>query len=766
MDLIHNEVFKITVGDLQGLYRVVLNEPATEQLIVVRLDSSPGAIESKGGRRKIDSPLKKQKKPPQPLVGKLQWLQNSELEILYKKLDLLKIEIEIDPVFFRTPSSPRDQETFEHRKVSMEKFFDLCYLKESIQIHSGLSGMVNDAMIKGGMSRSAIYKLWSVLCRFGITESSLRPLREKCGAPGVTRPCDPGGRQKAGRKTHGERVSAITGKTPPPQQPGMNTAWRELIMAADQAIPTPKPLMPIRCANILNSHFSRRYKYINDELVISTSVPSKKNNNPHEEPHTLQQGEYPNPAQIRRVLEVDYPKLVRLTQKTTLGHFKRNMRGLNFKNWKGVAGPGHTWAIDSTIGDIYLRSSVNPAWIIGRPIVYIIVDVWSTAIVGFYVCLHGPSWDMAKLALFSSAADPKLIADLWGYQPLLTLSPSPTMAAVLMCDRGEYLSRRAKQTGMDLVMMESYAPPYRPDLKGLVEVIHRIMKDEQFQTFIPGAIDARRKEMELRKFHAHDGVFTVRQFVHYLQIIFNKYNLTADRSNRLDAHMMAAGVFPSPAGLWNWGHRMGVGFRRAIPQTELINSLLLKGEASVGRSGLTFGGRQYESEIITSAQWSTHARNFGGWKIPCSHYSGSVSRIWTPNVEGQGMLELTLSDQTTASAELTFDEVADAFMYGKLKLRDIEHTKIMLAINAQQKYEELLDEAKAQTAEAVARHSGKNPTITEARTLEDASLKINKIFTDKQFEEKLSAHDEAEDAHQEMMKAILAATIESGGGAC
>jgi hypothetical protein len=215
-----------------------------------------------------------------------------------------------------------------------------------------------------------------------------------------------------------------------------------------------------------------------------------------------------------------------------------------------------------------------------------------------------------------------------------------------------YLSRAASQTGIKLIPVMSYAPPYRPDLKGIVEVLHRIMKDHQRCDFIPGAIDARRAELELRKFNPNDGIFTTRQFVHYLHTIFTKYNLTADREHRLDAHMKAAGVFPSPAGLWAWGHRMGVGFRRAVPQSELVTSLLFADTARVSRNGVMYAGRHYSNSAVDEQQWSAYARNFGGWDIPCHHYPGSVSRIWTPNVAGQGLLDLKLSDQSTASPAL------------------------------------------------------------------------------------------------------------------
>ncbi len=760
MELMHNQVIRIAAGDLMGLYRVVLDEPSIERVIAVRLDAAAETVPPKGGRKKTENTKRPRKKPPLPLVGELLWLSRRELESLDREHHLLRVEIDLDSIFYLPHSVNANLAIYERRKEVMKEFLSFQALRDSILVHSGLGGLVKTAVESGKASRALVYKLWSLLCRYGLSETSLRPMCEKCGAPGVPRPCDPDGREKAGRKTAKQIVAARSGVKLPPEQPGMSTDWRNRIMAADLCIPEPKPEMPARCTLILNSHFVKRFKQVDGKLIpVEPENASKLAKDSQESGKVVEvdpaKGEYPNRQQIRRVLETEAPRLVRLAQKTTSGHFQRNLRGLVARNWKGVAGPGHTWAIDSTIGDIYLRSSVNAAWIIGRPVVYIVCDVWSTAIVGFYVCLQGPSWDMAKLSLFSAGADPALIGDLWGYHALQTLSPAPTLPAVLLCDRGEYLSRAASQTGVKLIPVMSYAPPYRPDLKGIVEVLHRIMKDHQRCDFVPGAIDARRAELELRKFNPNDGIFTTRQFVHYLHTIFTKYNLTADREHRLDAHMKAAGVFPSPAGLWAWGHRMGVGFRRAVPQSELITSLLLSDTGRVGRNGVMYSGRHYSNTGIEDQQWSAYARNFGGWDIPCHHYPGSVSRIWTPNVAGQGLLDLRLSDQSTASPELTFDEVVDSFAYGQLSRGDVAHVKAMEALKAMRKVQDLVDNAKAQTAAAIARDSGAKPSMSEARKLEDMPLPAGSSTKPEPAAQ--SDLGEAEQAYLDMMRALAAA---------
>ncbi|MHB8386399.1 hypothetical protein [Metallibacterium sp.] len=741
--LSHNHVIRITEGQWTGIFRVILDEVRTDRTVLVRLEARSVLSAATNQLEKASAPSSCHKKRQTPLIGALLWFDRRELVALHDAHQLHPVEIEPEAVYLVPLLGDRAQACFEKRKKTMTAFLQFDQLRDRILAYRGLSELVSDAMQAGNASRVFVYKCWSLLCRHGITESSLRPRHDRCGAPGVSRPCDPGGRQKAGRWSTKQRIAAAVGKPTPPEQPGMNSDWRSKIMAADRLMPSPKPLMPERCDRIVKSHFIRRFRFQDDQLVeIKPGF-----------------GEYPNRQQIQRVLEVDIPRLQRLLQRTTEGHFKRSLRGAAGRSWKGVAGPGHTWAVDSTIGDMYLRSSINRAWILGRPVVYVLVDVWSTAVVGFYVCLDGPSWATAKLSLFCSGANPILVADLWGYQPMGALMPAPTLPAMLMCDRGEYLSRAARQTGVQLLPMQSYAPPYRPDLKGLVEVLHRIEKDKQYH-FVPGAIDARRAEYELRRFDPTDSVLTVRDYVHYLYTMFSTYNLTANRQNRLDAHMRATGVFPSPAGLWRWGHEVGIGFRRHVPQAEIITTLLPGSTARITRSGIQFAQRDYVCASATEQQWFDQARNFGGWDIPCQYFPGSVGRIWTPSGSGAGMLELQLSDQSTASPELTFDEVVDAFEYARTTRAQVEHANTMVRLASLEMNEQIVSTASELTAEAESRHNGTKPSMTESRQLEIAvnaeGLPVAETPAPAPHSESNSDLDQADESYLITMRDILA----------
>ncbi|MFG6487961.1 transposase [Roseateles sp. BYS78W] len=743
MELMHNQLFKLLEPEhgavyAAGLYRVILNEPGMGKVVAVHLDPPERQPERKCGRRRLERTLRARKKTAMPLVGALIWMDAEELKRLDAANLLMSIELDRDPVCFSPLQNAHRQREYERRIAAMAGFLDFKRLEEGILVHQGLGGLVKEAMSAAGVSRTYVYKQWSTLARLGISELSLYPRQDLSGGPGQRRFCGPGGRKKPGPKTIEERIAKAFGKPIDPPQPGMTEEWQDRMLAADRKIQAPTLSLRARYEQVIKTAFVLKYKQVGREVV----------------PVELKEGAYPNFAQFKWLITTRKSALECIQERTTKGHFDRALRGLTGKSWKGVPGPGHTWAIDSTVGDIYLRSSVNRAWIIGRPIVYIIVDVWSTAIVGFYVCLSGPSWATAKISLFNAIADPQTMGALWGYQPLISLDPHPTLCYCLLCDRGEYLSLAARQTLLKLEGCGSYAPPYRPDLKGLVEVLHRIMKDQQFP-FIPGAIDFRRAEYELRRVRMEDSAYTLPEYVQHLHEIFWRYNLTADRNHRLDVHMIGEGVYPSPAGLWRYGHQIGLGFSRSTPTADLIQHLLPETGGRIKKDGVYVGGQCYEAPQLPGLDWTAKARNLGYQDVTARYYPGSISRVWTPHPVGKGFLELKISDQARASSELTFDEVADAFAYQKLSSNRQEHVRLIARLESMLREGWIRRNAMDATAEAISRAKGAAPSATLAREIEKSLGGLASEADSAPASASASASDEEE--YFEIMNDIMAA---------
>ncbi len=676
LQLAQNSVIRIEAPEMNGLYRVIAEDPAYPDTFLFRLQE---AQEEEAGQSVAIQKVPRALLEALPESGKLE-----RIELVSAGKHLLPPE----------RLSERERVLYEFRRKVMRRFLDARDLTRSYYLTGGIAPLAKQAMADTKCARSTVYSLFRLLCQYGFDSGSLNPRFDRCGAPEVKRPAGPN-RCKAGRKSNAELLGANSDVV----QPGCGEEWIARVLAADTKIRTPKP------------RFNDRY-----QIIIQSFSPGYRQTDQGVERIPPLKGTYPNRRQVRYLLN-QYPLLKRLRQSTTTGHFNRNIRGLRGRSWEGVAGPGHTFAMDSTIGDIYLRSQVNRAWIIGRPIVYFLVDVWSTAIVGFHVCLSGPSWDMAKLGIFSATASTDLLVGLWGVEgDVWSLNPAPGLPYLILGDRGEYLSAGASETAISLGFNFDYAASYRPDMKGMVEVLHRIAKDQQY-FFVPGAMDARRKEMELR-IRKETSAYTLPEYVNYLAWRVQLYNLHADRNHRLDTTMISAGVHPSPAGLWRFGFETGIGYRKETATEKLITHLLPLHSGAIRRDGIFLGRLEYRSDLARAEEWTTLARHAGAMEIPLHCFPGSLRQVWTPHPHSSGLLELTLSDQAIAPGNLSVDEYLDAQMYQSRMRADLEHESVTAMFHALERIEAQARRAKILTRAADEEYSGAKPTITEARQIE------------------------------------------------
>ncbi|MEH1940802.1 MAG: hypothetical protein V7L01_11360 [Nostoc sp.] len=151
-------------------------------------------------------------------------------------------------------------------------------------------------------------------------------------------------------------------------------------------------------------------------------------------------------------------------------------------------GPGSRYQIDATIADVYLISMYNRNWIIGRPVIYVVIDVFSRMITGVYVGLEGPSWAGAMMALANSAIDKVKFCREYGIEISEDEWPCRHIPDAILGDRGELAGMKVETLIPNLNVRIENAAPYRADWKGLVErqfrTIHGYVKP-----FVPGYID-------------------------------------------------------------------------------------------------------------------------------------------------------------------------------------------------------------------------------------------------------------------------------------
>ena len=148
---------------------------------------------------------------------------------------------------------------------------------------------------------------------------------------------------------------------------------------------------------------------------------------------------------------------------------------------KDELGPGSLYNIDATIGDVYLVSSFDRNLIIGRPVIYAVIDVFSRMVAGIYVGLEGPSWVGSMMALANAATDKVSFCAEYGINIQNEQWPCKHVPQAIMGDRGEMESKNADTMIKSLHIQISNAPPYRGDLKGIVERYFLTLKGKRLK---------------------------------------------------------------------------------------------------------------------------------------------------------------------------------------------------------------------------------------------------------------------------------------------
>jgi len=295
-----------------------------------------------------------------------------------------------------------------------------------------------------------------------------------------------------------------------------------------------------------------------------------------------------------------------LTARLGRRKFQEAMRPLVDTVRGAVYGPGSMFYYDATVADTYLRSQFDRTIIIGRPVVHVIVDLFSGLIVGFAVLMEGPSWLGAMLAFENMVRDKvEYCAEHNFFDVSKEDWPCHHLPRAVTSDRGELYSQRALDLCRVLKMQVSATPPYRPTWKAEVERTFRTIKDITIQ-FLPGYVHQReRGEPDYR----YEAQLTIEEFRQILISCIVRYNRSHEVSTKhFTPDMIAARVEPYPSAIWQWGLENRMGDLNTLPLDEVRKCLLEDDVARVARDGLHFNRLRYLSSTADKERWYVKAQ--------------------------------------------------------------------------------------------------------------------------------------------------------------
>lgn len=312
--------------------------------------------------------------------------------------------------------------------------------------------------------------------------------------------------------------------------------------------------------------------------------------------------ELPTLGQFRYFYGRDYHFTDTLPRRMSAVDFAKDFRPISSTSTAEVSGPGSRYQIDATIADIYLVSEHDRSLIVGRPIVYMVIDVFSRMVVGIYVGFEGPSWVSAMMALSNTVADKVEYCRQYGVEIDVNDWPVEGLPDVVLADKGELNGTKVEAFSQAFGVRIENAPARRGDAKGIVERYFRTMQ-ERFKPYAPGVVE----NTTSRKRGGHDYRLDASLTLPELTRIIIAGILHHNNFHTLSKYDRAAGMpgdLPAiPIMLWRWGLANLTGRLRSASE-ELVRINLLPCEAAtVSELGIRLFGCFYTCQEAIKEGW-------------------------------------------------------------------------------------------------------------------------------------------------------------------
>ncbi|MCG7410819.1 Mu transposase C-terminal domain-containing protein [Paenibacillus sp. ACRRX] len=312
-------------------------------------------------------------------------------------------------------------------------------------------------------------------------------------------------------------------------------------------------------------------------------------------------------------------------------YFESNKRPLLSNSLSEVDGPGARYQVDATIADIYLVSSFDRSLIIGRPVVYGVIDVYSRMVTGIYVGLEGPSWVGAMMALDNMITDKVEYCSKYEIPINETQWPAKHLPDIILADRGEFEGYAVEGLINNLRIKIENTSAYRGDLKGIIERHFRTMNGRIKRTS-PGAIQKEFRQRGDRDYRL-DATLNLKEFTKIVIHIVLEHNQTIIEKYPLEKGMITSGLTATPIHLWNWGKENKKGRLQIVTDPNVYRlNLLPKGNARITRAGIKFKGLSYSSDKAIQEQWYLKVKNKS---IEIAYDPRDVSQIYILHQNGR-----------------------------------------------------------------------------------------------------------------------------------
>lgn len=492
--------------------------------------------------------------------------------------------------------------------------------------------LVIQASQKFNISEKVIYKYLRLYWQGGKIKSVLYPKYSNCGGPGKERNSfsKKPGRPDSSYYLTGENKGILID----------DNTKKIFDIALDRYYYSTEKISLSETFRRMKSDFYTEKEYIEDKVVKKTMQSEKK--------PTFRQFQY----HYYKRRDTEKEIIDREGEKA----FNLNYRALASNSTQEAFGSGFRYQVDATVADIYLVSRIDRSSVIGRPVVYLAVDVFSRLITGLHVCLEGPNWSGISTLIYNCMEDKVSYCKQFGIDISNDIWPVAGLPEVFLGDRGELISPMGEKAIANLGISFENAPSGRGDAKGIVEKHFHIV-NTKIRYWAPGAV--KKEFRELRRKQLDDACLDIYQFTQMMIYTILQRNRKIIEGYPVTQKMIDDKVITRPIDLWNWGLKNQSGALRRLPDELLRINLMRTGVATVTESGIKFNKALYISQTEDFNKWYIEARRNGGWNVEISYDDRDMTSIYLFDKKSKRFHNLKLKDSSVIYLNRTFEEIED-----------------------------------------------------------------------------------------------------------
>lgn len=316
----------------------------------------------------------------------------------------------------------------------------------------------------------------------------------------------------------------------------------------------------------------------------------KKSDYPFE---LLPESERPSNEQFKYWANKFLTRKKKEVKKTSEEEYRNDQRPLNSDTLNGVIGPGYLVEIDECECDFDICSKFNPDQNIGRAVMYLMVDVYSRAIIAGNIEFENNSVaGLVGLFLNLGEDKKKLCEDNGIFIDTEELWPSEIIPFSYRCDNGkEYLSEAAEVLCRKLKIREEAVPVRSGSFKGNIEQKFRQFNAKSLHHMKDAGLIEFRYDSNHRKtavLNLDDARKVMINFiVHYNQDIIEDYHGTPD--------MILKKIPYTPINLWKYGEEKEHTLHKIVDRSGYFSMFLMDGFGYFSRKGVKFKGHYYDN---------------------------------------------------------------------------------------------------------------------------------------------------------------------------